>query len=144
MSTHPVRSLAAPVRAAADTPSSASVAPAAAPVSRHPDHPPAAAVDHRLPKTKPSDPNFSSGPCTKFPGWSLDKLADAIDPGGDVGESVRELKDSMDKDAATDDIKEIGKMAGKAGQDIADDAKSDEPADTAAEDAGNKSAVKES
>ena len=28
----------------------------------------------------------------------------------------------MDKDAATDDIKEIGKMAGKAGQDIADDA----------------------
>ena len=77
-------------------------------------------------------------------GGDLDKLADAIDPGGDVGESVRELKDSMDKDAATDDIKEIGKMAGKAGQDIADDAKSDEPADTAAEDAGNKSAVKES
>ncbi|MEC7304775.1 MAG: Sec-independent protein translocase protein TatB [Pseudomonadota bacterium] len=77
-------------------------------------------------------------------GGDLDKLADAIDPGGDVGESVRELKDSMDKDAATDDIKEIGKMAGKAGQDIADDAKSDEPADTAAEDAGNKSAVKKS
>ena len=77
-------------------------------------------------------------------GGDLDKLADAIDPGGDVGESVRELKDSMDKDAATDDIKEIGKMAGKAGQYIADDAKSDEPADTAAEDAGNKSAVKKS
>ena len=77
-------------------------------------------------------------------GGDLDKLADAIDPGGDVGESVRELKDSMDKDVATDDIKEIGKMAGKAGQDIADDAKSDEPADTAAEDAGNKSAVKKS
>ena len=77
-------------------------------------------------------------------GGDLDKLADAIDPGGDVGESVRELKDSMDKDAATDDMKEIGKMAGKAGQDIADDAKSDEPADTAAEDAGNKSAVKKS
>ena len=77
-------------------------------------------------------------------GGDLDKLADAIDPGGDVGESVRELKDSMDKDAATDDIKEIGKMAGKAGQDIADDAKSDEPVDTAAEDAGNKSAVKKS
>ena len=77
-------------------------------------------------------------------GGDLDKLADAIDPGGDVGESVRELKDSMDKDAATDDIKEIGKMAGKAGQDIADDAKSDEPADTAAEDAGNKPAVQKS
>ena len=43
-------------------------------------------------------------------GSDLDKLADAIDPGSDVGESVRELKDSMDKDAATDDIKEIGKM----------------------------------
>ena len=43
----------------------------------------------------------------------LDKLASAIDPGGDVGESVRDLKDSMDKDAAAEDIKEIGNMAGK-------------------------------
>ena len=77
MTTHPVRSLAAPVRVAADTPSSASVAPAAAPDDRLPDHPSSAAADHRPPKTKPSDPNFSSGPCTKFPGWSLDKLADA-------------------------------------------------------------------
>ena len=77
-------------------------------------------------------------------GGDLDKLASAIDPGGDVGESVRDLKDSMDKDAAAEDIKEIGNMAGKAGQDIANDAKADEsegPTDT---DAGNDAAVKKS
>lgn len=56
----------------------------------------------------------------------LDDLADAIDPGGEVSGSVRELKDSLDKDAASDDLKEIGKMAGEAGQDIADDAISDD------------------
>ena len=56
----------------------------------------------------------------------LDDLADAIDPGGEVSGSVRELKDSLDKDAASDDLEEIGKMAGKAGQDIADDAISDD------------------
>ena len=77
-------------------------------------------------------------------GGDLDKLASAIDPGGDVGESVRDLKDSMDKDAAAEDIKEIGNMAGKAGQDIADDAKSDEPADPTHTDAGNDAAVKKS
>ena len=54
----------------------------------------------------------------------LDELANAIDPGGDVGDSVRELKDSLDKDAAKDDLQDIGKMAGEAGQDIANDAKS--------------------
>lgn len=74
----------------------------------------------------------------------LDKLASAIDPAGDVGESVRDLKDSMDKDAATEDIKEIGNMAGKAGQDIADDAKADEPAGPTDTDAGNDAAVKKS
>ena len=56
----------------------------------------------------------------------LDELADAIDPGGDVSTSVRELKDGLDKDAASDDLKEIGKMAGDAGKKIADDAKSDD------------------
>ena len=55
----------------------------------------------------------------------LDDLANAIDPGGDVGDSVRELKDSIDKDAASDDLKEIRKMANAAGQDIADVAISD-------------------
>ena len=74
----------------------------------------------------------------------LDNLANAIDPGGEVGESVRDLKDSMDKDAAAEDIKEIGNMAGKAGQDIADDAKADEPAGPTDTDAGNDAAVKKS
>ena len=77
-------------------------------------------------------------------GGDLDKLASAIDPGGDVSESVRDLKDSMDKDAAAEDIKEIGNMAGKAGQDIADDAKADEPAGPTETDAGNDAAVKKS
>ena len=74
----------------------------------------------------------------------LDKLASAIDPGGDVGVTVRDLKDSMDKDAAAEDIKEIGNMAGKAGQDIADDAKADEAAGPTDTDAGNDAAVKKS
>ena len=74
----------------------------------------------------------------------LDNLANAIDPGGEVGESVRDLKDSMDKDAATEDIKDIGNMAGKAGQAIADDAKADEPAGTTDTDVGSDAAVKKS
>ncbi|MEL0188044.1 MAG: Sec-independent protein translocase protein TatB [Alphaproteobacteria bacterium] len=74
----------------------------------------------------------------------LDNLANAIDPGGEVGESVRDLKDSMDKDAATEDIKDIGNMAGKAGQAIADDAKADEPADTTDTEVGSDAAVKKS
>ena len=74
----------------------------------------------------------------------LDNLANAIDPGGEVGESVRDLKDSMDKDAATEDIKDIGNMAGKAGQAIADDAKADEPASTTDTDVGSDAAVKKS
>ena len=77
-------------------------------------------------------------------GGDLDKLASVIDPGKDVSESVRDLKDSMDKDAASEDIKEIGNMAGKAGQDIADDAKADEPAGPTDTDAGNDAAVKKS
>lgn len=30
------------------------------------------------PSTKPNNPNFSSGPCAKRPGWSLDALSDAF------------------------------------------------------------------
>ena len=29
------------------------------------------------PAARPANPNFSSGPCAKRPGWSLDALADA-------------------------------------------------------------------
>ena len=29
------------------------------------------------PNIKPNCPNFSSGPCTKPPGWNLDKLKNA-------------------------------------------------------------------
>ena len=74
----------------------------------------------------------------------LDDLANAIDPGGDVGDSVRELKDSIDKDAASDDLKEIRKMANAAGQDIANDAISDDVAPSEAELApkAKKAAVK--
>lgn len=60
MTTHDVRSPCAPLRAPADT------------VSRAAD---AAATPQ--PALKPVDPNFSSGPCTKFPGWSVDLLVDA-------------------------------------------------------------------
>ena len=76
----------------------------------------------------------------------LDDLANAIDPGGDVGGSVRELKDSIDKDAASDDLKEIRKMANAAGQDIADDAISDDVEPSEAEPApkAKKAAVKKS
>ena len=74
----------------------------------------------------------------------LDNLANAIDPGGEVGESVRDLKDSMDKDAATEDIKHIGNMAGDAGKAIADDAKAVEPAGATDTDVGSDAAVKKS
>ncbi|MEC7237403.1 MAG: Sec-independent protein translocase protein TatB [Pseudomonadota bacterium] len=64
----------------------------------------------------------------KAKGGDLDELAEAIDTGGEVGGSVRELKNAVDKDAAAEDMKEIGELAGEAGRDIADDATRDEAA----------------
>ena len=64
----------------------------------------------------------------KAKGGDLDELAEAIDPGGEVGGSVRELKNAVDKDAAAEDMKEIGELAGEAGRDIADAATRDEAA----------------
>lgn len=33
---------------------------------------------NKKPGTRPANPNFSSGPCAKRPGWSLDVLSDAL------------------------------------------------------------------
>lgn len=55
----------------------------------------------------------------------LDELAEVIDPDGTVGESVREVKDSVSGAGASDEMKEIGEMASKAGDGIAADAKQD-------------------
>ena len=33
---------------------------------------------HKRPGIRPANPNFSSGPCAKRPGWSLDVLNDAL------------------------------------------------------------------
>lgn len=82
MTTHDVRSLAAPLRAPADTPSGAAAIAA--------------------PTVKPTDPNFSSGPCTKFPGWSLDKLADAA-----LGRSHRAKEPKAKLKAAIDRSKAL-------------------------------------
>lgn len=69
----------------------------------------------------------------KAKGGDLDELAEAIDPGGEVSETVRELKNTMDKDGADEDMKEIGDLAGEAGQVIADDTVPDEgPSENAA------------
>jgi len=55
----------------------------------------------------------------------LGALADAIDPDGTVGESVRDMKNSVGGTVSSDDIKEIGDLAGEAGDRIAADAKDD-------------------
>jgi len=55
----------------------------------------------------------------------LDELAEAIDPSGKVGESVREMKDGVSGTGASDDLKEIGALASEAGDRIAADANSD-------------------
>ena len=60
----------------------------------------------------------------------LDELADAIDPDGTVGDSVRDMKNSVSGAASSDDMKEIGDLASEAGERIAADAKDDGAAQT--------------
>lgn len=54
---------------------------------------------------------------------NLDDLASAIDPGGSVGDQVRELGDSVKAAADDDDVNMIGDMANDAGKTIAAEAK---------------------
>ena len=63
---------------------------------------------------------------SKAKSGDLDELADAIDSDGTVSQSVREMKDSVSGTGASDDMKEIGKLASEAGDRIAADAKEDE------------------
>ncbi len=57
---------------------------------------------------------------------NLDEIADAIDPTGGVGETVGSLKDSIGKDAADDDVKDIGTIAKVAGDEMVAATKSPE------------------
>ena len=57
---------------------------------------------------------------------NLGEIADAIDPTGGVGETVGSLKDSIGKDAAGDDVKDIGTIAKEAGDEMAAATKSPE------------------
>ena len=60
----------------------------------------------------------------------LDEIADAIDPGGTVSESVREMKDSVTGAGSSDEMKEIGELASEAGDRIAADARDDDDGKT--------------
>ncbi len=59
---------------------------------------PPAREAHEIPQAKPKNPQFSSGPCAKRPGWSLDALKDAA-----LGRSHRakigktKLKEAIDR-----------------------------------------------
>ena len=54
------------------------------------------------PKNKPACLNFSSGPCTKRPGWSLDVLKDAL-----LGRSHRSSEGKLKLNKAIEDTKEL-------------------------------------
>ncbi len=50
------------------------------------------------PVTKPNNPNFSSGPCSKRPGWSFDALSGALlGRSHRSGEGKKKLKEAIDK-----------------------------------------------
>ena len=59
---------------------------------------------------------------------NLDEIADAIDPTGGVGKTVGSLKGSIGNDAAGEDVKDIGKIAKEAGDEMAAATKPPEPA----------------
>ncbi len=54
------------------------------------------------PKNKPACLNFSSGPCTKRPGWSLDVLKDAL-----LGRSHRSSEGKLKLNKAIEETKEL-------------------------------------
>ncbi|MBJ66307.1 MAG: phosphoserine transaminase [Rhodobiaceae bacterium] len=56
----------------------------------------------KKPKNKPACLNFSSGPCTKRPGWSLDVLKDAL-----LGRSHRSSEGKLKLNKAIEDTKEL-------------------------------------
>ena len=74
----------------------------------------------------------------------LDELAQAIDPGGTMGDSVQEMKDSVSGAGASDEMKEIGELASEAGDRIAADSREDDAPqdDVTPTGAGNKKADK--
>ncbi len=55
-----------------------------------------------MPSVRPANPNFSSGPCAKRPGWSLDALGAAV-----VGRSHRSKPGKAKLKAAIDRTREI-------------------------------------
>ena len=57
---------------------------------------------------------------------NLDEIADAIDPTGEVGETVGRLKDNIGKDAAGDDVKDISTIVDEASDEVAAATKSPE------------------
>ena len=60
---------------------------------------------HDRPARRPARPNFSSGPCCKRPGWSLDALA-----GAEIGRSHRSKAGKAKLAAAIDRTREILKV----------------------------------
>ena len=56
----------------------------------------------KKPKNKPACLNFSSGPCTKRPGWSVDVLKDAL-----LGRSHRSSEGKLKLNKAIEDTKEL-------------------------------------
>ena len=52
----------------------------------------------QLPDLKPNNPNFSSGPCSKRPGWSINDLQNALlGRSHRAGECKKKLKEVIDK-----------------------------------------------